>query len=260
MSGGNGIDTADYSEHDFGLNIDLKYGLSSNDDIFESIEGINGSAFDDNLHGDNNVNFINGSDGDDWISGRGSDDLLTGGMGNDVLSGGTGADLLDGGEGLDRAQYAFSKFAVTANLLDPTQNTGDAAGDTYVSIEDLAGSRHADTLIGNDDDNRLMGNSGADRLDGGKGNDVLFGGLDADVFIFNADLGQDTIMDFDAHQDHIALALTIRDGLTGSATQTVNNYASIENGNTILDFGDGNSITLLGFTDTSALIDAIDFF
>ena len=38
--------------------------------------------------------------------------------------------------------------SVTANLANAAANTGDAAGDTYTSIENLTGSAFADTLTG----------------------------------------------------------------------------------------------------------------
>ena len=61
-------------------------------------------------------------------------------------------------------------------LLDASGNTGDAAGDTYVLIEDLLGSNFDDTLGGNGGSNTLTGLNGADTLAGNGGNDTLDGG------------------------------------------------------------------------------------
>ncbi len=68
--------------------------------------------------------------------GGAGDDALSGGNGDDLLLGGAGADKLDGGLGPRyTVSYAGATAAVTASLGAPSANTGDAAGDLYVSIE-----------------------------------------------------------------------------------------------------------------------------
>nr|WP_281379155.1 calcium-binding protein [Chthonobacter rhizosphaerae] len=126
------------------------------------------------------------------LSGLAGHDILEGGLGNDRLMGGAGSDLLVGGAGQDEAVYWQATAGVVADLTDFALNTGEAAGDRYVSIERLGGSNHRDSLrgdaaanvlsghSGNDD---LFGRGGADRLDGGVGNDTLVGGDGADHLI-----------------------------------------------------------------------------
>ncbi|MBJ6127225.1 calcium-binding protein [Microvirga splendida] len=82
----------------------------------------------------------------DVLYGAGGNDRLRGEAGSDTLDGGTGADTLDGGEGFDFVSFASSATGVTAGLAGAT---GDGAGDTWVSIEGIIGSVHADTFLGN---------------------------------------------------------------------------------------------------------------
>lgn len=163
-------------------------------DSYVSIENVAGGAGDDLLVGDDGANWLYGGRGSDW------------------LYGGLGADRLVGGAGIDFASYSSILFpkpgttGVIASLADPTGNTNEAAGDTYVDIEGLAGTSFQDTLVGDDNDNQIIGGLGNDYIKGGLGADTLTGddggGVspdDFDSFVYAGIAeGGDTITDFGA--------------------------------------------------------------
>ncbi|UWQ76949.1 hypothetical protein K3724_08985 [Leisingera sp. M658] len=99
------------------------------------------------------------------------DDLLIGGKHGDRLLGGGGADELKGGHGKDV----------------------------------LIGNSGNDLLVGGGGSDTLKGESGRDMLLGHKGNDVLTGGSQADTFVFHKGHGNDTVTDFTAGEDRIAI-------------------------------------------------------
>lgn len=120
-----------------------------------------------------------GEGGDNLLGGAGND-TLRGGEGNDFLDGGSGADILEGGADIDHADYSRAADGVHANLA-VGGIAGEAAGDTYATIENLIGSHYQDTLIGDAGNNEIAGRAGDDTLSGGAGDDVLRGEGGADV-------------------------------------------------------------------------------
>ncbi|MFC1459980.1 calcium-binding protein [Microvirga arabica] len=125
----------------------------------------------DALRGTRASDTLIGLAGDDTIVGGRGNDILNGGLGDDLLRGGPGRDRLIGGLGDDWADYRDANAPVTASLANRAINRGEAAGDSYLSIERLRGGRFDDTLIGNSRDNVLEGVTGADILNGRGGFD-----------------------------------------------------------------------------------------
>ncbi|MFD1508142.1 calcium-binding protein, partial [Lacimonas salitolerans] len=119
----------------------------------------------------------------------------------------------------------------------------------------MYGGSGFDVLFGGDGDDRLEGNSGNDTLDGGAGNDVLVGGLGADTFVFGVGYGQDRIADFQNNIDVIHLDADLLGGGTPVATDLIAFAGRTPDGFLILDFGNGDTLTFTGVTNTGAILD-----
>ncbi len=170
---------------------------------------------------------------DEFIDGTAGPDVLTGGAGNDTISGFDGDDVLSGGAGND---------ILNGGVGDDTLNGND--GD--------------DVLNGGNGDDTLNGNDGDDVLNGGAGNDTLTGGAGNDVFIMQAGMEQDVITDFAALGAGGADADKIDVSAFGVADFASLSMADNGLGDAVIDFGNGDEMTLVGVS-TSGL-DAGDFF
>lgn len=276
--GGAGNDWVSYASSFGSLRVDLLLPhlntFAAAGDSYSSIENVIGSRGRDNIRGDGGDNEVRGGGNSDFLYGRGGNDTLNGGVGNDVLFGGTGADVLIGGAGRDRAQYSQTGENLVIDLQFAANNSGEAAGDSYHGIEDLAGGagndlvfgsigggnrlfgrEGADKLYGRSGDDYLNGGSGGDRLDGGVGDDTLRGGTHADTFVFNH--GNDVIEDFsEAQQDRIAIDDSMITAVMGmSGAQVVDSFAQAYGSMVIFDFGNSDTLTLAGVTSTDGLGD-----
>ncbi|WP_172300526.1 calcium-binding protein [Pseudoruegeria sp. HB172150] len=224
LTGGAGIDTLEGGDGD-----DEIIGNTASDYIY-------GGEGNDSLYGGEGRDSLYGDDGDDLLMGGTGGDRLEGGDGADMLFGSAGSDVLIGGDGGDDLRGATG-----ADLL-----MGGAGDDT------LTGSQGFDTLEGGDGDDSLSGGSRADRLDGGAGNDTLKGGVGADVFVFRDGGGRDVIRDFALAGDRLLLDAALCPDASDAA-QILSEFGFIENGNAVLDFGDGDRLILTGVGDLDAL-------
>ncbi|MFC5085541.1 calcium-binding protein [Microvirga arabica] len=215
LDGGAGFDYAGYFTASAGVTADLLESWRNTGeaagDSYAAIEGLGGTNYGDDLRGTHAANELYGNGGNDVLEGRG------------------GGDRLIGGDGEDHAAYWSASSGVRASLLNSAINTGDAAGDTYLSIEGLQGSGFGDMLQGDHAGNLLNGQAGNDELRGegghdwivgGAGHDMLIGGegadwlegqAGADVFRFEAGLGNvDQVADFNGMEgDRIALSTNL---------------------------------------------------
>ncbi len=256
LIGGDGIDRASYIFATAGVTVNLATGGTGGEatgDTYAGIENVRGSQFADTITGDAGANYLFGAEGND---------TLNGGDGEDVLEGGIGADSLNGGANFDRATYLLSASAVTLNLATGV-HTGDAAGDTFASVEIYQGTNQGDVLLGSTAGEQLWGELGDDELRGAGGNDTLLGGGGNDLLYGDAGLdiieggeGSDTL--HGGEDADTLLGDAGADTLNGDAGGDVlsggadNDIVSGGTGNDSLSGGDGDD-TLRGDEDHDAL-------
>jgi Ca2+-binding RTX toxin-like protein len=127
----------------------------------------------------------------DYVS-LGGNDKVIGTIFSDSFTLGKDAEFIDGGKGWDTVNYGNSTAAVSVDLTGQVQHGGYAEGDQLANIENVTGSKYADTLTGNAGGNVLDGGAGADTLHGGDGDDTLYGRSGTDTLY--GDGGNDTLI------------------------------------------------------------------
>ncbi|CAN0605070.1 unnamed protein product, partial [Ectocarpus sp. 12 AP-2014] len=175
FDGGNGQDTVSYANATQAIAVDMSNSSGNTGDAagdtYVSIENLVGTNYNDALratgyndaiYGGRGNDFVLARSGDDALFGEAGNDRLEGGNGADTLDGGTGADSLNGGAGQDIASYASAQAAVSIDLSNSSRNTGDGVGDTFISIEGLAGSDYNDALRATGYDDAVFGGGGND--------------------------------------------------------------------------------------------------
>ena len=200
-------------------------GDTGNDDVIAA-----GAGNDTILPGDGN-DVVYAGTGNDTLNGGAGDDTLYGGDGDDrfTVNNGFGNDVIDGGAGGESAGDTLDLSAVTADLTvdltnaDPETGTASDGVNSiaFTEIENITLGAGADTLT-------LADNGGADQIDG--------------FTIPTADgLGGWTGVDM------LDVSGVTRDG---SAPITTNDVTVTDdgNGNALLTFPDGTSLTLNGIS------------
>jgi Ca2+-binding RTX toxin-like protein len=184
--GGDGVDTVDASAETSGVFINLDIlDPSGADDLENAI----GSAFDDDLYGNDLRNVLTGGDGNDYLEGQEANDVFFGGLGNDVFNGGPGADTVDfgaspngvvvdmslgfaSGEGDD----SIAGIEIVRGSPFNDQITGGKTGLGSGINFYITGRAGNDILTGSDSNDYLKGGNGNDKMRGLEGGDTLVGG------------------------------------------------------------------------------------
>lgn len=247
IDGGAGRNAIRYTLSEEGVSVNLATNVNTGGhaegDQLTNISQVLGSHFDDVIVGDDGNNGLFGFSGNDHLEGGGGDDWLN--------AYGSGSDYLDGGTGNDTVRYRWASSAVTVDLTDQSNNTGDATGDVYVSIENIMGTdKHSDHLTGDANANKIHGYGGDDTIFAGAGDDTIIagdgddtveGGAGDDAFFFRSDFGNDIITDFTAgagSEDVIQFAATF------DSVADVLAAASDVGADTVIYVNDDTSITL----------------
>ena len=154
--------------------------------------------------------------------------------GEDCISGGDDSDFLMGNKGTD---------IVYGNIGDDI----------------LYGNQQNDVLYGGADSDTLYGGQNDDTLEGGRGDDVLHGNLGGDQFVFRTNSGVDVIYDFVAGIDTIRVASGINGLPVAEPGDLTSRISSDSQGNAVIDFGNGNVVTIDGLSADDLLGDISAF-
>ncbi len=236
-----------------------------------NVEGLEltGSA-DLTAYGDNLANYLYGNAGNNALHGYGGADLLDGGAGDDVLDGGIGADWMRGGAG-DDVYYVDDQFDVVTegvgggiDIIRTGMNgfvltAANVEGVELTGVSDLTvyGDGRANYLYGNSGSNSLFGDAGDDLLDGGAGNDGYLGGSGDDIlrdlgggrdtFVFQWNFGRDVIIGFEAGSG-LGDVMVFQRSAFANLDALVAAWSDDGHGNTVIDAGNGNTVTIYGVT------------
>ncbi len=177
LNGGDGVDTVDFGQMQINSS-GVIASLAEEDRIGQATyTASNNTANTDQLI---NIENLTGTNRNDTLSGNSQNNTIIGGSGNDIISGGGGTDTINGGSGTDTVSFEFATEGVTlgvsGSVYSNTWTVSGGADGTLISIENIRGSNHADTITANANSNTLYGLEGDDRILGGLGHDTIYGG------------------------------------------------------------------------------------
>jgi Ca2+-binding RTX toxin-like protein len=183
------------------------------------------------------------------VTASSSANTITTGSGNDTIDGGGGADVISAGAGDDTVSYYNSevsidggtgtntlilKAAITVNLANSDQTTGDTATVSNFQNVDASALSSAVSITGTSSANQLIGGAGNDTIDGGDGADIISAGA-----------GNDSVAYYGSE-------LSI-DGGTGTNTLVMKVAATVNLANADQTIADTTNVTSFQNVDASAL-------
>jgi Ca2+-binding RTX toxin-like protein len=190
-----------------------------------------------NLFEAGNDTFTGSSVGDVIMYGNNlGNDKIFGLGGNDYIQGSDGKNMYDGGKGDEdvltwsNVTYEAGMKGVKVDLVKGEAVNPWGKDDTITGIEDVRGTKFADTFVGSNRD---------EQFDGLGGNDTFTGGKGVDRFEFGFGMGKDKILDFGNGNDLVALGIGIDD------FKELKAMMDQKGKNTVIDFGEGDILTFV---------------
>lgn len=255
-----------------GTGSDAILGGNGDDVLFGGPDQILPSRIDyaDTLSGGSGGDLIAGGGGDDVLSGDSGDDSISGDPGRDAMSGGDGADTVHGFAGHDTAYGGAGADDLRGGFgRDLLNGSGDDdAVRGFEGDDRLFGGGGNDTLLGGDNNDSLIGGGGADRLKGDAANDTLNGSFGADsltggagddVIEFRKTHGADIVDDFAAGAASEDVIKLIAFGTAFDSFAEVIAASAQAGADVVIDFGGGDTLTLIGVTLGSLHTDDFTF-
>jgi Ca2+-binding RTX toxin-like protein len=199
---------------------------------------LTGSWASERLVGTGGADTINASTGgaDTLIGGAGDDTYYASGSQTVIEQQGQGIDTI-----ITKGDYTLPANVENLTINQTTWNNWAGIGNALNNV-----------LTGNSGGNRLDGGAGNDTLIGGAGNDILIGGSGKDLFKFAPGSGDDKIADF-SKTDHDVIDISAFKA--AGLAPTVHDVGA----DAVIDFSNGDSITLVGVHASSLIATASGF-
>ncbi|MCV2893760.1 Hint domain-containing protein [Lentibacter sp. XHP0401] len=257
ISGDAGDDTARG-----GIGNDTIDGGDGNDSMYgnEGDDSITGDAGNDSIYGEFGNDYVAGGDGDDHIEGNEGDDTLVGGAGDDWVRGSYGNDELHGGEGDDFlwGGYGDDTLIFADNFGNDTVE-GEEAFETDGDTIDLSGVTSdltIDLTSANPENGTFTNGTGT--VNFVEIENIILGG-GADTLVLGTGSGQDRVEGFSIPTESggVYTGVDLLDVSTlvdtnGAPVNTDDVTLSTDaNGDAVLTFPSGESLTLVGVTEAS---------
>ena len=191
------------------------------------------------------ANTISTGAGNDTIDGGGGADAISAGGGNDTVSYYGTETSIDGGTGTNTLVL---RAAVTVNLGNADETSGDAANVTNFQNVDASALSSAVTITGSSAANTITGGSGNDTIDGAGGADIINAGAGNDSVTYR---GTETSIDGGAGSDTLMLAAgggitAVNFAVSAGADQTTGDSVSVANFENLDASAIGSALTVTG--------------
>lgn len=257
FDGRGGSDTIDFSRGSAGA-VWVSLSLSGVE-VYTSLTSVATSANANTPYVDlTSVENVIGSFGSDFVIGDGLNNTygfttFTPGS-PEYFHGMGGIDTFDASRQATYSLWIDLTYSSTEVWTSLTATSTNANSNTAVanleSVENIVGSALNDYL---------RGDAGASRIEGGAGNDDIGGGGGWDTFVFRPGFGADTLQDFDEGTGLSDVIAILGFGTAFDTFAEVQAMMSASGSNTLINFGSGNTILVIGAPNGTLVADDFVF-